>query len=216
MAKTHTTFFKYAIVGTLGTAIDLGSLYLFVDLLHIHLLLSTALSFFLAVINNFILNKFWTFQNKSSNVRKQFIKFLIVSTTGLFLTEICMAIFVYGLKIWYMASKLITSGLVLDLEFSGQQILDISKTGSSMSPAEINMIMTSASLFPHIMSNTGLEKTLMSINSYFSDRPMTRQIIVVDDGSSDKTVECSRGPQERNKRVECHYISSEPRKRVRN
>src|SRR5208283_1422039 len=115
--QKYAVFFKYAIVGCLGTAIDMGSLYVFVEFLHIHLLLAAAMSFILAVINNFILNKYWTFQNKSSNIRKQFIKFLIVSITGLLLTELFMALFVYDLKIWYMASKLITSGLVLIWNF---------------------------------------------------------------------------------------------------
>src|SRR5208283_269723 len=101
ITNKYTVFIKYGIVGCLGTAVDLGSLYLFVDYLHIPLLVATAISFMLAVINNFILNKYWTFQNKNSNIRKQFIKFMLVSITGLFLTEICMAFFVYVLKIWY-------------------------------------------------------------------------------------------------------------------
>ena len=46
----YKVFIKYAAVGCLGTAIDLGSLYLFVGLLHLQLLFSTALSFFLAVV----------------------------------------------------------------------------------------------------------------------------------------------------------------------
>lgn len=196
IAKTYATFFKYAIVGSFGTAIDLGSLYLFVDLLHIHLLVSTALSFLLAVINNFILNKFWTFQNKSSNVRKQFIKFLIVSIVGLFLTEICMAFFVYGLTIWYMAAKLITSGLVLVWNFLANKYWTFKDrifyvAGEEEYDFDVSIII------PAYNEERRIEKTLESINSYFTKRRITTQIIVVDDGSSDNTVGIVKNLKER-------------------
>ena len=72
--KEFTIFIKYATVGVTGTALDVGSLYVFVDLLHIPVLVAAALSFILAVVNNFVLNKIWTFRNNSRNFRKQFIK----------------------------------------------------------------------------------------------------------------------------------------------
>ncbi|MGO9612323.1 MAG: GtrA family protein [Dissulfurispiraceae bacterium] len=80
--------FRYAFVGSLGTAIDLGSLYIFVDILHIHLLVSKAMSFILEVINNFALNTYWTVQDKSSLVRQPIIKSLIEWMTWLLMTEI--------------------------------------------------------------------------------------------------------------------------------
>ena len=110
-------FIKYCIVGASGTFVDLTSLYIFVEHLHLPLLLAVTLSFLLAVINNFILNKIWTFKNKSKNYRKLFIKFLIVSVIGLLLTLLCMHILVNQLEIWYMLSKLITSGIVLTWNF---------------------------------------------------------------------------------------------------
>jgi len=186
ITKKFAVVFKYAVVGCLGTAIDLGSLYVFVDLLNIHLLVSTALSFVLAVINNFALNKYWTFQNKSNNIRKQFIKFLLVSMIGLILTETCMAFFVYGLKIWYLAAKLITSGLVLTWNFLANRYWTF-KDRIYPVPGGNNYDYDVSVIVPAYNEARRLQKTLEAIDSYFSKRPLTRQIIVVDDGSSDHT-----------------------------
>ena len=186
MTVKYAVFFKYALVGFLGTAIDLGSLYLFIDRLHIHLLVATALSFLLAVINNFTLNKFWTFQNKHSNIRKQFIKFLIVSTIGLILTEMCMAFFVYGLKIWYMSSKLFTSGLVLMWNFLANKYWTF-KDRIFYVPGRDTYDYDVSVIVPAYNERRRISKTLEAINGYFSNTPLTRQIIVVDDGSDDNT-----------------------------
>ncbi|HUI46781.1 MAG TPA: glycosyltransferase [Nitrospirota bacterium] len=184
----YMVFLKYALVGCMGTAIDLGSLYVFIDRLHIHLLVSTALSFILAVVNNFTLNKYWTFQNKHSNVRKQFIKFLIVSTIGLILTEMYMAIFVYGLKIWYMLSKLVTSGLVLIWNFLANKYWTF-KDRIFYVPSRNKYDYDVSVIVPAYNERRRINKTLEAINDYFSNTSLTRQIIVVDDGSDDNTSE---------------------------
>ncbi len=184
--KENTIFFQYAIVGVLGTAIDLGSLYIFVDLLHIHVLFATPVSFILAVVNNFILNKYWTFQNKSSNIRKQFIKFLIVSIIGLLLTELLMAFFVFALKIWYLLSKLITSGLVMAWNFLANKYWTF-KDRLFYVPKIEHYDYDVSVIIPAYNEERRIRKTLDAINNYFQNKPITRQIIVVDDGSSDRT-----------------------------
>jgi dolichyl-phosphate beta-glucosyltransferase len=150
------------------------------------MLVATALSFMLAVINNFTLNKYWTFQNKHSNVRKQFIKFLIVSAIGLILTEICMAFFVYGLKIWYLSSKLFTSGLVLMWNFLANKYWTF-KDRIFYVPSRDKYDYDVSVIVPAYNEQRRISKTLGAINDYFSNTPLARQIIVVDDGSEDNT-----------------------------
>ncbi len=173
-------------MGCIGTAIDLGSLYVFVEFLRIHLLLSTAISFILAVVNNFTLNKYWTFQNKSSNIRKQFIKFLIVSLLGLLLTELFMAFFVYALNIWYMSSKIVTSGLVLTWNFLANKYWTF-KDRIFYAPFSMHYDYDISVVVPAYNEQTRIITTLKAINDYFREKPTTRQIIVVDDGSNDNT-----------------------------
>lgn len=182
----YTVLFRYSVVGLLGTAIDLGLLYLFVDLLRINLLLAATMSFVLAVINNFTLNKYWTFRNKSDKTRRQFIKFLMLSAAGLLLTVICMAFFVYVLKIWYMAAKLITSVLVLTWNFLANKYWTFKDRifyvpGGEKYDYDVTVII------PSYNEQSRIENTLKAVNEYFLNKPVTRQIIVVDDGSSDNT-----------------------------
>ncbi len=186
LLQKYTVFVKYALVGFTGTAVDVGSLYVFVDFLHINLLAGTALSFILAVINNFVLNKYWTFQNRSSNIRKQFIKFLIVSLIGLFLTELCMVFFVYGLHIWYLASKLLTSGLVLMWNFLANRYWTFKDRIFSI-PDHSTYTYDVSIIIPAYNERKRIKKTIESINGYFLEKALTRQIIVVDDGSTDNT-----------------------------
>jgi dolichyl-phosphate beta-glucosyltransferase len=185
--QRYSVFFKYAIVGCMGTAIDVGFLYVFVEFLRIHLLVSTAMSFIFAVINNFALNKYWTFQNKNSNIRKQFIKFLIISIIGLLLTELFMALLVYTLKIWYMASKIITSSLVLMWNFLANKYWTF-KDRIFYVPCIEHYDYDISIIVPAYNEQKRIKRTLEAINDYFRNKQVTRQIIVVDDGSSDNTV----------------------------
>jgi dolichyl-phosphate beta-glucosyltransferase len=184
--KEFTVFVKYATVGVTGTALDVGSLYVFVDLLHIPVLVAAALSFILAVVNNFVLNKIWTFRNNSRNFRKQFIKFFLVSVVGLVLTEIFMAMFVYLLDIWYILSKLITSVIVLTWNFLANKNWTFTEKIRSLSIVDqYDYALTI--VIPAYNEANRIENTLEAIHCYFDRKDMKREIIVVDDGSSDNT-----------------------------
>lgn len=179
-------FTKYALVGIVGTAIDVGSLYVFVDILHIPVLVATAGSFLLAAVNNFVLNKFWTFQNNSSSVRKQFIKFFIVSSIGLLLTEACMALLVYVCALWYIGSKLATSVIVLAWNFLANKywtFKDAVRPPLALDayPFELSIII------PAFNEERRIVRTLETIDRYFDKQGITREIIVIDDGSTDNT-----------------------------
>jgi len=184
--KEFAVFIKYATVGVTGTALDVGSLYVFVDLLHIPVLVAAALSFILAVVNNFILNKFWTFRNNSRKFRKQFIKFSVVSVVGLVLTEICMAVLVYLMDIWYIVSKLITSVIVLTWNFLANKNWTFTEKIRTL-PAIDRYDYTLSIVIPAFNEAERIESTLEVIHRHFERKGVKREIIVVDDGSSDNT-----------------------------
>ena len=184
--REFTVFMKYATVGAVGTALDVGSLYVFVDFLHIPVLVAAAISFMLAVVNNFIMNKIWTFRNNSRNFRKQFIKFFIVSVIGLILTEICMGVFVYLLDILYIVSKLVTSVIVLTWNFLANKNWTFTeKVRSRPSVEQYDYALTI--VIPAFNEAKRIENTLEAVHRYFERKGVKREIIVVDDGSSDNT-----------------------------
>ena len=79
-------FFKFCLVGISGTIVDFGVYAILTRFAGLYYLYATAISVFLAILNNFLLNKYWTFKKgKSGKARIEYIKFLIVSVINYFL-----------------------------------------------------------------------------------------------------------------------------------
>lgn len=186
--KNFRPFFKYCLVGVAGTFIDLASLYVFVEYFLIPVIPATALSFLLAVTNNFIFNKIWTFKNKSRNYRKLYIKFLIVSTIGLGLTLTSMHVMVNIIGIWYMFAKAMTSLIVLTWNFLANKMWTFRLTQKSITlpdqfPFELSIII------PAFNEANRIKNTLLVIRDFLEEQKINAEIIVVNDGSTDKTSE---------------------------
>ena len=81
-------FAKFAIVGSIGFIVDTGALNLLVLGLHLvngtHRLYAKAFSFLLALLSNFVWNRFWTYRDsRSKPVSLQLLQFFVVSLVGL-------------------------------------------------------------------------------------------------------------------------------------
>ena len=82
--KERTRFFKFAIVGAIGSAIDIGVMNLLTQVFHFPLVLGGSISFVCAIVNNFIGNRYWTYpDSRSRRIRHQFSMFLIVNAIGI-------------------------------------------------------------------------------------------------------------------------------------
>lgn len=188
LLKNFRPFLKYCIVGVTGTFIDLASLYVFVEYFLIPVIPATVISFLLAVTNNFIFNKIWTFKSKSRNYRKLFIKFLIVSIVGLGLTITSMHVMVNLIGIWYMFAKAITSLIVLTWNFLANKVWTFRLTEKSITfpdqfPFELSIII------PALNEANRIKSTLLIIRDFLEEQSLNAEIIVVNDGSTDKTAE---------------------------
>lgn len=188
LIKRFLPFIKYCIVGATGTFIDLAALYIFVEYLEFPVLLGATFSFLLAVINNFLLNKLWTFKNKSPNYRKLFIKFLTVALVGLGLTLSSMHLLVNILGLWYMLAKMLSSGIVLTWNFLGNKLwtFKINKKALSI-PETFNFELSI--IIPAYNECNRIKSTLLIVNDYITTNKLSAEIIVVSDGSTDKTNE---------------------------
>ncbi|KKU77378.1 MAG: GtrA family protein [Parcubacteria group bacterium GW2011_GWA2_47_64] len=102
--------------GGTAAAVDLGLLYFFTDRFGLHYLLSAALAFIVAFSVSFTLQKFWTFQDASTDrVHIQASLSFFIALINLGLNTALMYVFVDKLEIWYMASQIII-GAVLAFE----------------------------------------------------------------------------------------------------
>lgn len=82
--KEQGRFFRFAIVGTIGALIDLGVFNLLSSLLGVVALVAQACSFSIAVVSNFIWNRYWTYpDSRNKTIVRQLGQFIIVSVIGL-------------------------------------------------------------------------------------------------------------------------------------
>jgi dolichyl-phosphate beta-glucosyltransferase len=189
--NNYRIFLKYCLVGVLGTLIDIGSLYIFVEFLKLPIIPASVISFVLAVINNFLFNKFWTFQNSSKNYRKQFIKFFIISSVGLLLNTTFMYLFVYVIGIWYIFAKILTSGIVLNWNFFANKFWTFKQSASiqAVFQEQTNYPYEYSIVVPAYNESKRIIPTLEEILNYQQQNNLSCEIIVVNDGSTDNTLE---------------------------
>lgn len=113
LAFQYRKLLKYLVSGVTAATVTISTLYVLTEYMYIWYLFSAAVGFILGVIVSFILQKFWTFRDRSVLViKKQFTLFVIVSLTGLCINSTLIYVFVEYGHIWYLLSQIL-SGLVI-------------------------------------------------------------------------------------------------------
>ncbi len=116
------TFLRYSIVGLSGTAVDFGGLLLLVEVGGMQPVVANVISVSLAIINNYLLNKFWTFSiEKKKKLKKEFAQFVVVSLVGLLINLLLLPLLIQ-LGIWYVAAKVLIIGIVVLWNFFGNAL----------------------------------------------------------------------------------------------
>jgi putative flippase GtrA len=111
-------FFRYLFVGGFAAVVNIGSLYLFKEYLHFYYLLANIVGFTLGLITNYILSKWLVFaKEESMNGIVEFIIYVIIGILGLGLDTLFIWLFTDKLKLYYMISKIISTGLVFIWNF---------------------------------------------------------------------------------------------------
>ena len=105
--KEAERFIKFLLVGTLGFVIDFGTLIFLVEVVRLPeaiesatgltpntgVIFANTISFTLAVISNFTLNRYWTYpESREKRKRVQLPQFTLVSVIGLILNNFILAI----------------------------------------------------------------------------------------------------------------------------
>jgi putative flippase GtrA len=85
-SKEFQRFSRFLTVGAVGTLLDFSLLTL-LKLAGPPTVLANSLSFTAGLLNNFTLNRLWTFQDRQTDWRRQFAQFTLVSLVGLALNN---------------------------------------------------------------------------------------------------------------------------------
>lgn len=110
--------FKYGIIGVLTTIINVISYYFFVDILKINYIISTILSWLIAVIFAFWGNKYVVFENnQSKNLWKELNYFILTRCTTGIIDILIMFLGVELLKSNDFIIKIISNIIVIILNY---------------------------------------------------------------------------------------------------
>jgi putative flippase GtrA len=110
-------FVKFAIVGAIGTCVDVATLVLLKEVLGLNVYVANFFSFSLAVINNYTWNSHWTFADQEKEHRRQIVQFVIISVVGLLLSEMLLYVFHDIANLHYLLAKVLGILIVLFWNF---------------------------------------------------------------------------------------------------
>ena len=136
--KEAKRFVKFATVGALGAITDFAVLNGLIQMLGMLEELANVCSFSAAVVQNFLLNRAWTFpESQERNVRKQLLQFALVSIIGLGINTLIFSFIHRSLEpfwidyfatpdlghlISYNFAKLLAIGVVLFWNFTANRL----------------------------------------------------------------------------------------------
>lgn len=111
--RRYQRLLRYLVAGGTAAAVDLILLYLLADGLGMHYLTAAILAFIAAFFVSFLLQKFWTFEdNSTERVHAQAVLYFVVAAANLLLNTLLVYIFVEWVHIWYMGAQFLASGLI--------------------------------------------------------------------------------------------------------
>jgi putative flippase GtrA len=102
---------RFSIIGILNTLIDFAVFTIFQSLFGINYLVSQIAGFSFGVVNSFIFNKNWTFQNKNANKKTvhEFLQFITINLISLIITIIFMRFLINKFEINVYVAKIIVT-----------------------------------------------------------------------------------------------------------
>lgn len=133
-------FLRFAIIGAINTAVDFLVLNLLIFATGIKegngLIPLNIISFTVAVINSYVLNKRWAFRDQTAgDTARKFTNFLIISVIGAFINTAIVRFGstnidpMFGLSqvLWVNLSKIVATGVSLIWNFIGYKLLVFKK-----------------------------------------------------------------------------------------
>lgn len=110
-------FFKFGLVGFSGLIIDFGVTWICKEKLKINKYLANTFGFLFAVSNNYLLNKYFTFNDTNSAIGTQFALFLGISIIGFLLNIGFLYLLQKNTKINFYVCKGIVTAVVIIWNF---------------------------------------------------------------------------------------------------
>ncbi len=105
-------FIRYVIIGLTTFAIDLGLLWLFIELAGAHYIIATASAFLIAVSFNYLLSRSLVFRGSARSIWSGYTYFIIFAIVGAALTVSLMWLLVEHTNLHYALVRILIAGFV--------------------------------------------------------------------------------------------------------
>ena len=122
-------FVGYVLFAGFATLVDIGLLYSLTEFFHVWYLYSAAIAYFVGMVINYLLNKYFNFKNRSKQIFMQFGLFAIVALVGLGINQFVLYSLVEFAKLWYISAKIIAIFIGLLWSFYGHRKLTFNVFG---------------------------------------------------------------------------------------
>ena len=129
-------FVKFASVGALGSITDFAILNILIQVFDTPLVVANACSFTAAVIQNFTLNRLWTFKDSTNpNVLGQFAQYFVINIGGLLLNNLLIWVFepifasIISDDLAYLPAKVVASLVAVIFNFLANRYVTFRDVG---------------------------------------------------------------------------------------
>lgn len=114
--------FKFAIVGVIAALVDVGVLVALKEVFRVEVLISSAISFCVSVVVNYLLSMAFVFKSKKQSKIKEFIIFVVLSVGGLGLNQLILWVGTEYTSIYYLIVKILAMVIVPIYNFITRKI----------------------------------------------------------------------------------------------
>jgi putative flippase GtrA len=124
LRKTHNwvQLAKFCLVGGSGYAINIAVFALLAVALNVHHIAAATVAFLVAVMNNFWLNRHWTFAARDGHAGFQAVRFFVVSVLAFLFSLGMLELLISGFGVPKVAAQAISIAAAMPLNFLGNKM----------------------------------------------------------------------------------------------
>ena len=115
-------FIRFSMVGALGTLVNILVLYFLVEFISLWYMVSATIAFVVALTNNYIFNRLWTFSSKEIKILKQYSKFFAINMIGLVINLSILYALVEFENLWYVFAQILSITAAWISNFMGNKL----------------------------------------------------------------------------------------------
>jgi putative flippase GtrA len=113
---------RFGLVGGVGFVVNLAVYTLFVHSVGVDYRAASVVAWLVAVANNFVLNRHWTFDARDGRARFQAMRFLVVSLVAEVFSLLLLTLFVEGVGVAKVPAQALAVAGSMPLNFLGNKL----------------------------------------------------------------------------------------------